>query len=59
MAIWEAIGLAVVIVVLRMYAPEIWSSLEHVVLTVLATLGTLADHMQAAAGTSSLLPPTF
>ncbi len=59
MAIWEAIGLAVVIVVLRMYAPEIWSSVEHVALTLLATLGVLADHLQAAAGSSTLLPPAF
>ena len=58
-ALWEAIGLAVVIVVLRVYAPEIWSSLEHVILSVLSSLGTLADHAQAAVGASTLLPPTF
>ncbi len=59
MGILHAIGLGIGIMVLRSLVPEIWSSLEHVVLSVLATLGTLADHMQAAASTGSFLPPTF
>ena len=59
MAIWNALGLAVVIIVLRMYAPEIWDALETLALSVLASLGMLADHMQAAARAPLLLPPTF
>ena len=59
MAIWEAIGLGVVIIVLRLYAPEVWNALEHVALSLLATLNTLADHLQAATTASPLLAPTF
>ncbi len=40
MAIWEAIGLGVVIIVLRLYAPEVWNALEHVALSLPATLNT-------------------
>ena len=59
MAIWNAFGLAIGIIVLRVYAPDLWDAVEHVALSVLASLGMLADQMQAAVGASTLLPPTF
>ena len=59
MAILNALGLAVGIIVLRLYAPDVWDALEEVALSLLASLGMLADEMQAAVGASTLLPPTI
>ncbi len=54
MALLQAIGLGVVIIVLRVLVPEIWNALEHLALSFLATAGTLADHLQAAVGAMNI-----
>ena len=48
MALLHALGLGVAIIVLRVLAPEIWSALEQVTLSLLSAAGELANHLQAA-----------
>ncbi len=59
MALLPAIGLGVAIIVLRILAPEIWSALEHLVLSALSLASDLTGHLQAAVGTMTLPPPNL
>lgn len=54
MGILRALGLAVVIIVLRVLVPEIWNGLEHLVLSSLSLGSSLVDHLQAAVGSIPL-----
>lgn len=56
MGIFQAIGLALVIIVLRVLVPEIWNALEHTALSILTTAGMLVDHLQASIGTLTFPP---
>lgn len=56
MALLPAIGLGVVIIVLRVLAPGIWHALEHFVFNLLAFGSDALDYLQAAVG-SILRPP--
>ncbi|KKW10732.1 MAG: hypothetical protein UY50_C0027G0026 [Parcubacteria group bacterium GW2011_GWA2_49_9] len=49
MALLHALGLGVAIIVLRILAPEIWSALEQLTLSVLSVAGELVVHLQVAA----------
>lgn len=49
MALFQAIGLGVAIVVLRVLAPEVWNALQHLTIGLLTFGGELVDHLQAAA----------
>ena len=59
MALLRAIGLGVVIVVLRMLAPEIWNALEHFTIGLLTFGNELVGHLQAAAAVITLPPGSF
>ncbi len=48
MALLHALGLGVAIIVLRILAPEMWSALEQLTLSVLSVAGELVQHLQAA-----------
>lgn len=56
MGILHAIGLALVIIVLRVLVPEMWDALLHLALSLLAVAGTLADGLQAAVGAMNIPP---
>lgn len=56
MGILQAIGLGLVIIVLRVLVPDIWNALEHTALSLLAVAGTLANHLQAAVGAMTIPP---
>ena len=50
MGILRAIGLGLVILVLRFLVPEIWTGLEHLILSTFSLGSTLVGHLQAAVG---------
>ncbi len=58
MALLQAFGLGVAIIVLRMLAPEIWNALEHFVLSSLSLASGVIDHLQAGVGAIMLPFPT-
>jgi|GEM_PF-1537543 hypothetical protein len=50
MGILRAIGLGLVIIVLRFLVPSVWNGLEHLVIKALSLGSSLVDHLQAAVG---------
>jgi len=59
MALLRALGLGVAIIVLQLLAPQIWSALEHLILSALSVGGELVSHLQAAAAVIPLSPPAL